>query len=152
MKIVAAVVTYNRRELLGRCIDHLQRQTRVPDKIIIINNSSTDGTEDMLAARGVAFITQENVGSAGGWWRSIEYAKDGDYDAVWLMDDDGFPHEGSLAALELAMTSGVAGRRRIARDERDFGVRLGQGVLGRPRARPQNAHHFPEHISSLWIG
>lgn len=108
MKIVAAVVTYNRRELLGRCIDHLQNQTRAPDKIIIINNSSTDGTDDMLGARGVAFITQENTGSAGGWRRSIQYAKDEGYDAIWLMDDDGFPHEGALAALELAMALDVA--------------------------------------------
>jgi rhamnopyranosyl-N-acetylglucosaminyl-diphospho-decaprenol beta-1,3/1,4-galactofuranosyltransferase len=108
MKIVSAVVTYNRRELLGRCIDHLQRQTRPPDKIIIINNSSTDGTDDMLGARGVAFITQENTGSAGGWRRSIQYAKDEGYDAIWLMDDDGFPHEGALAALEATMAPDVA--------------------------------------------
>ena len=40
MKIIAAVVTHNRRELLGRCIDHLQRQTRAADKIIIINNGT----------------------------------------------------------------------------------------------------------------
>jgi rhamnopyranosyl-N-acetylglucosaminyl-diphospho-decaprenol beta-1,3/1,4-galactofuranosyltransferase len=108
MKIVAAVVTYNRRELLGRCIDHVRSQTRAPDKIIIINNSSTDGTEDMLRARGVAFITQENTGSAGGWRRSIQYATDEEYDSVWLMDDDGFPHAGALAALESAMAPDVA--------------------------------------------
>jgi rhamnopyranosyl-N-acetylglucosaminyl-diphospho-decaprenol beta-1,3/1,4-galactofuranosyltransferase len=108
MKIVAAVVTYNRRELLGRCIDHLLSQTRAPDKIIIINNSSTDGTVDMPRARGVAFITQENTGSAGGWRRSIQYATDEEYDAVWLMDDDGFPRAGALAALESAMVSDVA--------------------------------------------
>jgi len=108
MKIVAAVVTYNRRELLGRCIDHLRSQARAPDRIIIINNSSTDGTEEMLRTRGVAFITQENTGSAGGWRRSIQYATDEGYDAVWLMDDDGFPHEGALAALEAAMAPDVA--------------------------------------------
>jgi len=108
MKIVAALVTHNRRELLGRCIDHLQKQTRLPDEIIVINNSSTDGTDDMLRARDVAFITQQNTGSAGGWRRAIQYAKDEGYDAVWLMDDDGFPHEGALEALESAMGPEVA--------------------------------------------
>lgn len=108
MKIVAAIVTFNRRELLGRCIDHLQRQTRPPDQIIVINNSSADDTVEMLRARGVSFITQENTGSAGGWRRSIQYATDEGFDAVWLMDDDGFPHEGALAALEAAMTPDVA--------------------------------------------
>lgn len=108
MKIVAAVVTFNRRELLGRCIDHLQSQTRSPDKIIIIDNSSTDDTVGMLRARGISFITQENTGSAGGWRRSAQYAIDEGFDAVWLMDDDGFPHEGALAALEATMASDVA--------------------------------------------
>jgi GT2 family glycosyltransferase len=108
MKIVAAVVTHNRCELLGRCIDYLQSQTRPPDHIVVINNWSTDGTVDMLNARGVSFITQENTGSAGGWWRSIQYAMDEDFDAIWLMDDDGFPREDALARLEAAMIADVA--------------------------------------------
>jgi len=107
MKIVAAVVTYNRKELLGRCIDHLQTQSRPPDKILIINNASTDGTQEMLKERGVFFITQENLGSAGGWRRSIQYAIDENYDAVWLMDDDGYPHKDALAKLEAAWGEGV---------------------------------------------
>jgi len=107
MKILAAVVTYNRKELLGRCIDHLQAQSRLPDQILIINNASTDGTEAMLVERGVFFITQENVGSAGGWRRSIQYAIDENYDAVWLMDDDGYPHKDALAKLEAAWSEGV---------------------------------------------
>ncbi len=107
MKIVAAVVTYNRKELLARCIDHLQAQTRSPDQILIINNASTDGTETMLKERGVFYITQENLGSAGGWRRSIQYAMDENYDAVWLMDDDGYPHKDALAKLEAAWGEGV---------------------------------------------
>ena len=67
MKILAAVVTHNRRQLLGRCIDHLERQTRPPDEILIIDNASTDGTAAMLRNREISFITQENSGSAGGW-------------------------------------------------------------------------------------
>lgn len=107
MKILAAVVTYNRKELLARCIDHLQAQSRLPDLILIINNASTDGTEEMLKERGVFFITQENLGSAGGWRRSIQYAMDENYDAVWLMDDDGYPHPDALAKLEEAWDEGI---------------------------------------------
>jgi rhamnopyranosyl-N-acetylglucosaminyl-diphospho-decaprenol beta-1,3/1,4-galactofuranosyltransferase len=108
MKIVAAVVTHNRCELLGRCIDHLVSQTRAPDEILIVDNASTDGTAAMLRSRGITFITQENCGSAGGWWRSIEYGLDNGFDAVWLMDDDGYPHEGALATLEVVMKPEVA--------------------------------------------
>ena len=90
MKILAAIVTHNRCELLERCIDHLQMQTRLPDLILVVNNGSTDATIDMLIHRNIEFITQENVGSAGGWSRCISYALEHNFDAVWLMDDDGF--------------------------------------------------------------
>lgn len=108
MKILAAVVTYNRRELLSRCIDQLQAQGRAPDAILIVNNSSEDGTVEMLEARGVPFVTQPNLGSAGGWRRAIEHALDNDFDAIWLMDDDGRPDPGALAQLEKALVPGVS--------------------------------------------
>lgn len=107
MNTLAVIVTYNRCELLGRCIDHLQRQTCAPDMILVINNACTDGTVAMLEKRGVAFVTQENVGSAGGWHRGIQHALEHGFDAVWLMDDDGFPADGALAALENALMPGV---------------------------------------------
>jgi rhamnopyranosyl-N-acetylglucosaminyl-diphospho-decaprenol beta-1,3/1,4-galactofuranosyltransferase len=108
MKILAAIVTFNRHELLSRCIDHVQAQTRRPDALWVINNGSTDGTVEMLGLRGVDVITQENVGSAGGWHRAIQKALDMGCDAVWLMDDDGFPDADALANLERALSPGVA--------------------------------------------
>jgi rhamnopyranosyl-N-acetylglucosaminyl-diphospho-decaprenol beta-1,3/1,4-galactofuranosyltransferase len=108
MKILAAVVTHNRRDLLRRCIVHLEGQTRAPDRILIIDNASTDGTAAMLRNQSINFITQENCGSAGGWHRGIEYGLDNGFDAVWLMDDDGYPHEEALATLEDVMKPEVA--------------------------------------------
>jgi len=108
LNTLAVIVTYNRRELLGRCIDHLQAQTCAPDSILVINNASSDGTVEMLQSRGIAFITQENVGPAAGWYRGIQHAVEHGFEAVWLMDDDGFPDAGALAALEAAMGPGVA--------------------------------------------
>ncbi|MBV8686765.1 MAG: glycosyltransferase [Alphaproteobacteria bacterium] len=107
MRILAAIVTYNRRALLERCIDHVRGQTRPPDGLIVINNSSPDDTVEMLEAKGVRYVTQPNVGSAGGWKRSIEEALAGGWDAVWLMDDDGYPHPGALALLEARLTGDV---------------------------------------------
>ena len=107
-RILAVIVTHNRCELLSRCIDHLKLQTRLPDGIIVVNNDSIDGTVEMLNVRGVPFVTQENVGSAGGWHCGIRYAMDNGFDAVWLMDDDGFPDIGALFELESALVPGVA--------------------------------------------
>jgi len=74
----------------------------------VVNNASTDGTLRMLSDRGTTFVSQENLGSAGGWNRCIQYALDNGFDAIWLMDDDGFPDAHALAALEQALLPGVA--------------------------------------------
>lgn len=99
MRVLAIVVTHNRCKLLGRCIDHIEAQIRLPDAILVINNASSDGTVEMLSQRGISFVTQENVGSAGGWHRGIAHALEHGFDAVWLMDDDGFPDKNALEKL-----------------------------------------------------
>ena len=100
MKILAAVVTHNREKLLERCLGHLKKQTRPPDDIVVINNGSTDGTLAMLKRKKVRAVTQDNLGSAGGWRRSIDEALNAGADAVWLMDDDGYPDPRALEVLE----------------------------------------------------
>ncbi len=107
MKILAAILTHNRCELLERCINYLQKQTRLPDSILVVNNGSTDATVDMLMRRNIPHITQENLGSAGGWNRCISYALEHHYDAVWLMDDDGFPSPSALERLESNLDTGT---------------------------------------------
>lgn len=107
MKILAAIVTYNRRRLLERCIDHVLAQTRQPDDLIVINNSSPDDTTEMLERKGIKYVTQPNLGSAGGWMRSIDEALAGGWDAVWLMDDDGYPAPQALGLLEEGLKPGV---------------------------------------------
>ena len=108
MRVLAAVVTHNRMDLLSRCLDHLLLQTRATDAILVINNGSTDGTVPMLVSRGIPHITQDNLGSAGGWHRAIQYAQDKFFDAVWLMDDDGYPADNALEVLVKSMTSDIA--------------------------------------------
>ena len=108
ISVLAVVVTHNRRRLLERCIDYLQKQSRIPDAILVINNGSTDDTAQMLQARGIPYKTQDNVGSAGGWYSGVQHALEGKYDAVWLMDDDGYPDVESLQILEQALQPGIA--------------------------------------------
>lgn len=103
MKILAAVVTHNRSALLQRCLDYLEQQDRPADCILVIDNASSDGTAEMLEQRGTLTIRQENLGSAGGWHRAIAHALEAGFDAIWLMDDDGFPDPGALGRLETAL-------------------------------------------------
>lgn len=98
--ITAVVVTYNRRELLRRCIEHLRSQTCLLDNIIVVNNGSSDGTKEWMDEQAdLEVIHQENVGGAGGFYRGIEYAFEKGYDWIWCMDDDVYPEADCLERL-----------------------------------------------------
>ena len=43
-QVFAAIVTYNRKDLLCRCVEACLAQTAPPDLIFIFDNASTDGT------------------------------------------------------------------------------------------------------------
>lgn len=99
MKIAAVIVTFNRLNLLKECIEAIRNQTKKVDEIVVINNSSTDGTlEWLLEQNDLTIITQENSGSAGGQYIGIKYAYEKGYDWIWCMDDDGRP---SIDCLEI---------------------------------------------------
>ncbi|MEP7229584.1 MAG: glycosyltransferase family 2 protein [Ginsengibacter sp.] len=99
-KVIAVVVTYNRKKLLSECIDALRGQTRTVDHILVINNGSNDDTENWLKQqKDIEFFTQSNIGSGGGFNTGIELANRKDFDWIWLMDDDGFPKEDALEKL-----------------------------------------------------
>ncbi|MEW6162060.1 MAG: glycosyltransferase family 2 protein [Nitrospirota bacterium] len=51
-RIAANIPTYNRKQLLGECLDALLNQTYPLDAIYIIDNASTDGTPEFLLERG----------------------------------------------------------------------------------------------------
>lgn len=96
-KVIAVVVTYNRQALLSECITALRNQTRKPDAILIVNNGSTDSTEQWLQQQSdINFINQKNVGSSGGFSTGINWAFKNGYSWIWCMDDDGYPKEDAL--------------------------------------------------------
>ncbi len=98
--ITAVVVTYNRLALLKRTIAALQAQTRPLDRIIVVNNGSTDDTPSWLGAQtGLSVITQTNVGGAGGFATGIQAAFTAGADWIWCMDDDVFPRPTCLEQL-----------------------------------------------------
>lgn len=53
MTVCVAVVVKDRRDQMSRCLDALSAQTREPEQLVVIDNGSTDGTLEMLQARGV---------------------------------------------------------------------------------------------------
>ncbi|WP_346290802.1 glycosyltransferase family 2 protein [Sphaerothrix gracilis] len=105
-KVAAVVVTFNRKALLIRCLELLQQQTRTVDKIIVIDNASSDGTPDLLQDKGYLDNSQidyvrlpANTGGAGGFHEGMKRAHTAGYDWLWLMDDDGYPAPNCLEKL-----------------------------------------------------
>jgi rhamnopyranosyl-N-acetylglucosaminyl-diphospho-decaprenol beta-1,3/1,4-galactofuranosyltransferase len=99
-KVIAVVVTYNRQFLLAQCIAALRKQTHKIDKILVINNGSTDNTEAWLRRQpDLEFITQGNAGGAGGFYTGIKTGFEQSFSWIWLMDDDGYPKEDALEML-----------------------------------------------------
>ncbi|RYD78583.1 MAG: glycosyltransferase, partial [Sphingobacteriales bacterium] len=96
-KVIAVVVSYNRQQLLSECITALRNQSQKPDAILVVNNGSTDNTEEWLKDQpDVQFITQKNLGSSGGFNTGISWAYKNGYSWIWCMDDDGYPKEDAL--------------------------------------------------------
>ncbi len=104
MKIVAIVVTYNRKEYLLKNIQALLDQIDAKTDILIVDNASTDGTEEAVASyRDTGQIlyenTGENLGGAGGFNYGLRRAYELGYEYFWLMDDDVYPYRDALSKL-----------------------------------------------------
>ncbi|WP_180374941.1 glycosyltransferase, partial [Escherichia coli] len=59
-KIIAIVVTYNRVKLLNKVIDALLLQTYKIDKIIVVDNNSSDGTKELINSYSQTEIIYHN--------------------------------------------------------------------------------------------
>lgn len=99
-KVIAVVVTYNRLQLLTECVHALRLQHRRPDKILIVNNGSTDNTSQWVSSQpDLELVNQANVGSGGGFHTGIKWGYENGYSWIWLMDDDGYPEANALKYL-----------------------------------------------------
>lgn len=101
LRTAAVVVTYNRLPLLRQCLAALTSQTALGLTIFLIDNASTDGTAEAVAAMTQPNLvyrnTGKNLGGAGGFAYGVREAALAGYDALWLMDDDTLPTPTALA-------------------------------------------------------
>lgn len=148
----AVVVTYNRKELLMKCLDALMKQTRPLEAIYLIDNFSNDGTAELLLENGyleklppknlnapfelemdfdnkikIYYVRMnENTGGAGGFYEGVKRGYEKGYDWLWLMDDDGIPENNCLEILlskkHIANFLAPLVVRIDKRDEMSFGL------------------------------
>ena len=107
MKVAAVIVTFNGINYLKPCLHAVKAQTHPLDEIIVVNNSSTDGTTEWLSGQNyIHHILQPNSGSSGGQYTGIKCAFRKNYDWIWCLDQDIIP---SSDALEKLLSSEEAG-------------------------------------------
>ena len=103
-KVIAVIVTYNRKELLKECVEAVLNQDYKNCDILIVDNASTDGTreyvKELLKNNRVHYMnTGANLGGAGGFNFGIKEAYKLGCDFIWIMDDDCIVHKDSLVNL-----------------------------------------------------
>jgi GT2 family glycosyltransferase len=107
--VAVVIVNFNGGDLLQRCLGCLAGQTAFPEQVVVVDNSSTDGSlaaaraaiagKPVLADRTVVDAADANLGFAAACNRGIAATTT---PLVALLNPDAFPEPGWLEALVAA--------------------------------------------------
>ncbi len=124
MRVTAVVVNWNGGEENVACLASLEAQTAPPTEIVFVDNGSSDGSPDRIAARfpDVHLVRNEaNLGFGGASNQGIALALERGADAVFLVNNDVELPPETLAELCEALARepevGIVGPRVLYRDE-----------------------------------
>jgi len=133
--IYAVIPTFNRTELLRRCVDSLLNQSFSIAKIVVVNSSSLEDTEDMIKQYDND-INIINV-NPNWWWAKcmnvgIEYSLLNGADYILAMNDDTYLSPDALEhLLETSMLYPDSIIGGIVRDKNNSGRMINNGYGAR---------------------
>ena len=107
LRVTAIVLSWNGRESTLACLRSLERVTYSPFSVLVVDNGSSDGSADAVAAQhpGMALLRlDENLGFAGGMNAGIREAFAGGADAVLLLNNDMEVEAGLVEPLVAAVS------------------------------------------------
>ncbi len=145
VSLLAVVPAYNEEANLKRVVADLSRVISKQD-ILIVNDGSTDGTENLLRLLGVRWLTlSQRLGVGGAVRAGIQFAKRTGYEYVVRVDGDGQHRACDIARMLGPVAAGRAdvvlgsrflhratekhGRTRIDRRDSTWFRRLSQALL-----------------------
>jgi hypothetical protein len=112
MKVAAVIPNWNGAQRLPRCLASLATQTRPFDRVVVVDNGSTDGSQEAAQVR-----LPENVGFAAAVNRGCWEA--GDCEWIAVLNNDVALDPGWLEAMLAAQPYDVGGSRlRLAHNPR----------------------------------
>lgn len=103
--VLVIITAYNSPQALRRCLEALAGQTRLPDGVLIVDNSDpvpADISDISEAIRDRTRLLRpgRNTGPAGGFSLGLEtFMAEGVWTHAWLMDDDCYPEQPALERL-----------------------------------------------------
>lgn len=101
MKVLTIIVTYNGMPWIDRCFQSL-RESETPVDAFVVDNGSTDGTQEYLLAHypEVVFVQNEkNTGFGLANNQGLRYALEHDYDYAYLLNEDAWIMPDTLSKL-----------------------------------------------------
>ncbi|QPJ62183.1 MAG: glycosyltransferase family 2 protein [Candidatus Nitronauta litoralis] len=122
--VAVIIVNYNAGKHLTRCLEALGRQTRKPDRILLIDNASTDSSLDGITASWPdveIFIQEKNTGFAAA--NNFGIAKADNCEWVALLNPDAFADpdwlERLMDATQAYAEDSFFGSRMLCHGQRD---------------------------------
>jgi glycosyltransferase involved in cell wall biosynthesis len=110
MTTLVIIPAFNEARAIGKVVGDIP--DRWVDEVVVVNNASTDETEDNARAAGATVLTEERQGYGYACLRGIEYGKARQPEVVVFLDGDYSDHPGEMTRLV----------RPIVQDEADFVV------------------------------
>lgn len=97
------VCNYNRKEKTTRCLRKLVEQDCDDLRILLVDNASTDGSDEYLektfAERVEVIRNQENLGGSGGFRTGLEVAMEAETEFVGVVDSDCYAERDTFRKL-----------------------------------------------------
>jgi len=111
MNIGVVLINWNSGDYTQVCLERLFAATRPPDRVAVVDNASTDGSAERLAAAwpNLDHLPQPtNTGFAGGNNLGIAHLLEAGCDAIWILNNDTEVAADCLAVMVAALDADPA--------------------------------------------
>jgi len=106
MNIGVVLINWNSGDYTQVCLERLFAASRQPDRVVLVDNASSDGSPAQLAAAwpDIDHLPQSsNTGFAGGNNIGIRHLLDAGCEAIWILNNDTEVEAECLAVMEAAL-------------------------------------------------